>query len=489
MGHLALLDWIIIIGYLMGMVAIGFWLSKRHSNFDDFFLAGRSLTTPLLVTTLISTYYGIDVLFGNSQLGFTDGVVAWFGYSRPTYIFFILAAFLLARKLKEEEFKSLPDILDRYYGKETRYVGALASFLYTVPALSLYGFGRLTEVVFGWEPIVGSFILGGVALLYTLSGGFWAVALTDAVQFLMMCLVVAIGIPFALDKVGGFDQLLLTLDPHFFYRMGNLSIWLIIIYASTGLTIMVDPTFYQRIFAAKSYKNVRNALLIGVFIWGAYDWCVTVLGMIAKTGALTGVISSTVAPDGSLMAIMVAALPAGLLGLFLAGTLAAAMSTLDSYCLVAGGNIAYDLYRPIFKPKISEIEMITKTRIGVVLAWSCGMVVAMMFNQMMGLWVFLASILISTVMVPILLGLFVPRWKRRLAGLLSAVSGLSATLILNAAVIFIGTYSLEEETYVLTFQLLGRSWTFLQEYIMFVTVPISLIAFFIGLIIDKEDKS
>ena len=127
MASISNLDYFIIIFYMMGMVAIGFWFSKRHGDFEDFFLAGRSLTTPLLITTLISTYYGLDVLFGDSQLAFTDGVVAWFGYARPTYAFFLIAAFLLAHRLRKENFLSLPDILDRYYGKETRYIGAIAS--------------------------------------------------------------------------------------------------------------------------------------------------------------------------------------------------------------------------------------------------------------------------------------------------------------------------------------------------------------------------
>ncbi|SVA42742.1 uncharacterized protein METZ01_LOCUS95596, partial [marine metagenome] len=171
MGAISTIDYVIIALYLSGMVGVGLWFAKKHTDFDDFFLAGRSLTTPLLITTLISTYYGIDVLFGDSQLGFTDGVVAWFGYARPTYAFFLIAAFLLAQRLREENFKSLPDILDKYYGKKTRYVGAVTSFIYSLPALSLYGFGMLGDVILGWKPIVGMLVLGGIALVYTLTGG------------------------------------------------------------------------------------------------------------------------------------------------------------------------------------------------------------------------------------------------------------------------------------------------------------------------------
>jgi len=485
MYSIATIDYIIIAIYLMGMIGVGVWFAKKHTDFDDFFLAGRSLTTPLLITTLISTYYGIDVLFGDSQLGFTNGVVAWFGYARPTYAFFLIAAFFLAQRLKEEDFKSLPDILDKYYGKKTRYVGAITSFIYSLPALSLYGFGMLGDVILGWEPIMGMLVLGGIALVYTLTGGFWAVVLTDSIQFLFMCVVLALAVPFAMNFIGGFDKMIDILEPSYFDTMGDLSIWLIIIYASTGLAILVEPTFYQRIFAAKSYKNVRNALIIGIFIWGSYDWIITIIAMAAKTGVLQGILPTDLAPDAALLTVMVAALPAGALGLFMAGVLSTEMSTLDSYCLVAGGNVAYDIYRPAIKPDATDEELIKKTRYGILLSWILGLAMAVSFDQMLGLWVFMASILISSVMVPILLGLFIPRFRKALAGFLSAGLGLASTVILNIYIMMTGTFDVMEETYII--QWFGID--FLQEFIMYITVPISLLGFFIGLILDKGDRS
>jgi SSS family solute:Na+ symporter len=485
MYPIATIDYIIIAVYLMSMVGVGLWFAKKHTDFDDFFLAGRSLTTPLLITTLISTYYGIDVLFGDSQLGFTDGVVAWFGYARPTYAFFIIAAFLLAQRLREEDFKSLPDILDKYYGKNTRYVGAVTSFTYSLPALSLYGFGMLGEVILGWEPVIGMLVLGGIALIYTLTGGFWAVALTDSIQFLFMCVVLALAVPFAMNFIGGFDKMIDMLEPSYFDTMGDLSIWLIIIYASTGLAILVEPTFYQRIFAAKSYKNVRNALIIGIFIWGSYDWIITIIAMAAKTGVIQGILPADVAPDAALLTVMVAALPAGALGLFMAGVLSTEMSTLDSYCLVAGGNVAYDIYKPAIKPDASDDELIKKTRYGILLSWVLGFAMAISFDQMLGLWVFMASILISSVMIPILLGLFVPSFRKPLAGLLSSGLGLLSTVILNIVIMTTGAFDPVEETYIV--QWFGID--FLQEFVMYLTVPISLLGFFAGLGLDKGKRS
>jgi SSS family solute:Na+ symporter len=485
MGAISTIDYVIIALYLSGMVGVGLWFAKKHTDFDDFFLAGRSLTTPLLITTLISTYYGIDVLFGDSQLGFTDGVVAWFGYARPTYAFFLIAAFLLAQRLREENFKSLPDILDKYYGKKTRYVGAVTSFIYSLPALSLYGFGMLGDVILGWKPIVGMLVFGGIALVYTLTGGFWAVVLTDSIQFVMMCVVLAFAFPFAMNLIGGFDSMIDTLEPSYFDTMGDLSIWLIIIYASTGLSILVEPTFYQRIFAAKSYKSVRNALIIGIFIWGSYDWMITILAMSAKVGVLKGLLPGDVAPDAALLTIMVAALPAGALGLFIAGVLSTEMSTLDSYCLVAGGNVAYDIYKPALKPDATDTELIKTTRYGILLSWFLGFAMAVSFEQMLGLWVFLASILISSTLAPILLGIYIPNFRRPLAGFFSAGLGLLSTIILNIYIMIYGTFDPVEETYFV--QWFGVD--FLQEFIMYITIPISLIGFFAGFFLDKGGRS
>jgi SSS family solute:Na+ symporter len=485
LGVLHWLDWAIVGTYVLLMLGIGLWLTRRHKNFEDFFLAGRALTTPILVTTLVSTYYGIDVLFGTSELGFNSGVVAWFGYSRPFYLFYLLAAFMLAKRLRNEDFQSLPDILYRYYGNGARYVGATASFVYSLPVLSLFGFGWIANVVFGWEPMVGAAVLGGIALAYTFTGGFWAVALTDSIQFVLMCVVVALITVFAVNALGGFPVLEASLPALHWERMGGLDPWLVVIYAMTGLTVLVEPTFYQRIFAARSYKHVRNALLIGLFIWSAYDWCVTLLGMAARAGAAQGLIPADVHPNSALLEIAVATVPVGVLGLFLAGVLSTSMSTVDSYCLVAGGNISYDLYRPIFKPKATDKELIKATRVGILLSWAAGFMLAFYFDRMLAIWVFVASMLTSTVLVPILLGLYVKKWRRPLAGLASALTGLVSAILFYVIMGLFGV--VEDGTRVLYLDWGGTTYQVLEEYAMFITLPLSGAAFAIGLAFSRKE--
>jgi SSS family solute:Na+ symporter len=483
LGILHWVDLVILALYMAGMLGIGAWLAKRQKGFDDFFLAGRTMTTPLLVTTLVSTYYGLDVLFGTSEIGYSSGFVAWFGYSRPYYLFYIIAAFVLGKRLREGGFKTLPDILERYYGKPARYIAAVSSFAYSLPVISLFGFGWLSNVLFGWEPWVGGLVFGGVAIIYTWGGGLWADVLTDSVQFVLMCLMVAIAVPFALDIVGGFDRMFDLLPAGHFTQMGDMTPGLIVIYGMTGLTVLIEPTFYQRIFAARDYKSVRNALLIGIFLWGSYDWCVTLLGLIARTAAAEGLLPADMHPNTALLRITVLSLPAGLLGLFVAGVMSTAMSTIDSYCLIGGGNFAYDMYRPMMNPKASDKQLIRMTRVGVLLSWAIGFIIAFYFERVMSLWVFLATILTSTVFVPILAGLFVPSFRRPLAGTLGCGVGFLGAV--TYYVVF-GLFAHDADgTRILSVNLLGGTFDIWEEFAMFFTLPLSLLAYLVGVAADR----
>ncbi len=72
------LDWVVVGAYIFGMLYIGYWFSRRSRGFDDYFMAGRGITAPLLVGTLVSTFYGLDTLFGTSEVGFHEGISAFF---------------------------------------------------------------------------------------------------------------------------------------------------------------------------------------------------------------------------------------------------------------------------------------------------------------------------------------------------------------------------------------------------------------------------
>ena len=268
--------------------------------------------------------------------------------------------------------------------------------------------------------------------------------------------------------------------------MGDIPPWLALVYVMTGLTILVEPAFYQRIFSATSFKAVRNALLLGIILCGTYDWCVTAMGMAAKGAALQGVLPADVHPNESLLHLTLLSLPVGLTGLFIVGVLGAQMSTVDSYCLVAGANLSYDIYKPRFRPDADDRELINVTRLGIVASWVLGFVVAFYFERMLALWVFLSTLLTSVVLVPVIFGTFRERWLKPTAGLLSAWSGLMSCAVFYGIVELFGEFSEEKGTTILTLVTgSGTSIEIWQEYAMLFTLPASLLGFFVGLMWDR----
>jgi SSS family solute:Na+ symporter len=483
------IDLAIIAGYIVMMLGIGFYVMRQAPSFEEYLVAGRSMTTPVLVCTLASTYYGLDVLFGTSEIAFNDGLVAFFGYTGLSLAIYVFAAFALSKVLREANFTSLPEILDRYYGSGASTLGAFASIFYSIPALSLFALGRITEVVFGIDAQLGALLLGSVALLYTLWGGLWAVAITDTVQFVLMCLTLAIGIPLLMEKLGGFDAVALAVPETHFEFLGGMPLFLMIAYAATGISILVDPGFYQRIFAAKNFRQARNAMLIAIGVWTAYDWLVVAGGMLAAAAVAAGELPADLHSNDALLTAMKYALPVGLIGIFLAGVLATAMSTIDSYTLVAGANFAYDLYRPLVKPDASDADLVRLTRIGIVISWVLGYGLAFMFDRLMSLWVFNATCLTSTVLVPIFMGLFWKGKKAPLAGMLSAAIGLASVIIYYVGISQLGVENETWGTSIWTFTLGGADISLWQEYGLFFALPMSLLGFWLGNLLSQGTPS
>ena len=474
------IDLTIVAIYVLVMLGIGYYVFKKSPNLEEYLVAGRSMTTPILVCTLASTYYGLDVLFGTSEIGFNDGVVAFFGYSEMSLGFYVFAAYALSRKLKEARFTSLPEILARAYGSTAGYLGAVSSILFSIPALSLFALGRLAEVMFGIEAHIGALVLGSIALIYTLWGGLLAVAITDTIQFVFMCITLAIAVPLLMSEVGGFEAVAATVPATHFDILGGIPFWLMVAYAATGISILVDPAFYQRIFAAKDFRQVRNAMLIALVVWGAYDWLVTAAGMLARTGVELGTLPPDLHSNDALLVAVVMALPVGLVGFFLAGVLATSMSTIDSYCLVAGSNFSYDLYRPILKPNANDRELVRATKIGIGISWVLGFVLAVMFDRLMSLWVFNASLLTSTVLVPLFLSLFWKGRKTPAAGVTSFLFGMASVIVYYFGIGQFGTYDATWGTYIWEIEIAGSPYALWQEYSLFFSLPISFLGFLIG---------
>ncbi|MFP4179341.1 MAG: sodium:solute symporter [Spirochaetaceae bacterium] len=490
--RLHFLDWLIIILFLGFMIGVGVYFNKKKQGFDDYFMAGRTLTAPLLVGTLVSTFYGLDTLFGTSEVGYYEGISAFFAYSIPYTLMYVVMAFL-SPKFKEifPKGTTMQDISFENYGKPAGIMSSIAAFIYSTNTMEMMGIGFVLHLIAGLPFWLGTLIGAVIVVFYTFTGGLWAVTLTDFIQFVAMMITVGIGLIIGWRAIGGYEEIMVGLadfaggveEAGYFFSVGAgyLTPWTLVAYSLTALAVLAEPAFFQRMFASAGPKEIKKAFAVGVPMWLSFDWAVSFLGILAAAAVGLGIIPE-VAANEALFAILGQYLPVGLLGLFVAGVLACAMSTADSYFLVAGGVIGYDLYKGVINPKAEDKKVERATRYGLIASAVISFILTFTFERIMEVWVFQATVIITTCLIPVYFGAFSKKRPKKIAGTLATAFGLITSLIWYIWSNFFGTWSEDWEVYVIKIGNL-ELW---QEYGIIIITPIVLVIYLVANALGKE---
>ena len=141
-------DYVIIIGYFVTAVWIGFRSGKKDGNAEDYLVMGRRLTLPAFVATLVASFYG--GILGVGEFTYKYGVSSWFLNAFPYYVFIFLFAIFLAKKIRQSKLYTIADKLELTYGRNVSIFGASMVFLLVTPAPYVFMLGLLTSMVFGF---------------------------------------------------------------------------------------------------------------------------------------------------------------------------------------------------------------------------------------------------------------------------------------------------------------------------------------------------
>ncbi len=484
--QIGLLDQSIVLLYALAMLGVGLYLRRSITTFEQLTIADRQLSAPLLVCTLVSTYYGLGVLLAGSEISYESGVVNFFFDTSPAYLAILAAALLLAPRLQGRSFRSIPDIVGARFGLVPQICAALSCFIYALPAFSIMGLGGLLHILFGipftWGLIIGS----ALALAYTAMGGLLAVALTDTAQFALMAISLALVGYIGLPILGGVSSLEQTLPTHF-EPTGGRPLALLFVYGLTSLSILVEPAFYQRIFAARSQHTIVVAMLIGVVFWMSYDWIVTVLGIAARAAVDSGYISEPSSPDQAVIHFAIHVLPNGIKGLFAAGIVAAAMSTVDSYLLVSASSLVYDIWHPLSGCRMSDAELVRRTRWTMLFTTVVNILLCLYFRNVERLWIFITAVLVCTSLIPVLSALCWPKVQRR-AGRLTTIVGFVSVTSFYAWISLCGEWVDDEATYLWQGQIFGRDLLINQDYGMLYILPLVFAVFVLAHLVPQRSE-
>ena len=369
---------------------------------SSFLLAGRRLTLPAFVATMVSTWYG--GILGVGEYSFRFGLSSWLVFGAPYYLAAGIFALLLAGRARRARVLTLPEQLRRAYGRGPASIGAAVVLATTLPAAYLLTLGVLLRLTFGLPLWLGVLLAALFSLGYLWRGGFQAVVRTDALQFGMMFLGLAVLVGVLVARHGLFPFLAERVPAsHWTWHGGNAP-QTIVVWYFIALSTLVEPTFYQRCFAAKSPEVARRGLLLSIVLWCVFDALTTVSGLYARA-LLTDLPATRAAEAFPLLATAV--LPPGLVGVFFVALFCTVMSTVDSYLFLAGSTVGRDLLGRA--PAWLRREP-TATRLGLVVAAAAASGLALTSSSVVKLWHALGTVGACTLLLPVL-GAFLPRLR------------------------------------------------------------------------------
>ncbi|MEX0945140.1 MAG: sodium:solute symporter [Balneolaceae bacterium] len=413
------LDLSIIVIYLFFITWGGFRSRNDYKTTDDFFLAGRSLSWPLIGLSLYATNISITSIIGLSASGYETGISVFNYEWTGTIMLLIFAVFIVPFYLRHK-LTTMPEFLGKRFDDRSRYFFSVLSITMNVfidIAGALFASSILLKGIFPEiELFVFVIIMAIVTGLYTVAGGLKAVVITDSIQAILLTLGCAIVAIVAFNQVGSWEEIRNTIDADFLSLIkpsdDPFIPWptLIISLPILGFYFMCsNQHMVQRVLGAKSLEHGRKGAIFAGFLK------LPLLFILVLPGTLALILypeienSNLVFPE-----LMFDLIPSGVLGLILTGFIAALMSSIDSALTASSSVATMDLYKK-FRPDSSHKHLIKTGRIFILVAVAIASIWAPFIDQFPTLWEYLQAV-ISFLSPPVvtcyIFGLF---WKRATA--------------------------------------------------------------------------
>lgn len=201
--------------YLLGMLAIGFWVSKRTSTVSDFYLGGRKLGPFVTAMSAEASDMSSWLLMGLPGLAYLTGIAeaGWtaLGLMVGTYLNWLLVAGRLRRYSAANHSITVPVFFSNRYGDKRgilMLIAAVEIIIFFIPytASGFAACGKLFASLFGVDYHAAMIISAIVIVAYTVTGGFLAASTTDFIQSIVMTFALLIILVFGVDKAGGLDN-------------------------------------------------------------------------------------------------------------------------------------------------------------------------------------------------------------------------------------------------------------------------------------------
>ncbi len=383
-------DWAVVAVFAAAVLALGLSAKVRNLEILQFLAAGRSLTLPFFVATLVCTWYGGILGIGESVSYY--GIGTWLLMGVPYYAFALIYAWKYAGKVREAEQISLPERLRNQFGDKAGVVSGLLVFLLGVPAAHVLMLGVLTQWFTGlplWASVLVSVLFGSIFLI---KGGLLADVRVSVLAFILMYVGFAI-LAWSASKTQPLPQVIQGLQGTAHGSLdGGVGVVGVITFFILGAWTLIDPGFHQRAASAASPAAAKKGILISVACWMVFDFLTVTCGLYALN-----LIPADTKPLLIFPVLAQQVLPDGLKGLFLAGVLGTILTAMVGYALVSGASLGRDIVGPNFE----SAKQTYWTRIGILVSLACAVGLALSIESVVALWYSWGGCIIGALLLPV----------------------------------------------------------------------------------------
>lgn len=416
-------DYAVIVVYLAGMLAMGWWGMRRAKSKSEFLVAGRRLGPWMYSGTMAAIVLGGASTIGGVGLGYQYGLSgAWMVFTIGLGLL-ALSVFFSARIARLKVY-TVSEMLDLRYGGRAGLISGIVMWAYTLmlAVTSTIAYATIFDVLFDMNRTVAIILGGTIVVAYSTLGGMWSITLTDMVQFVVKTIgVLLLLLPIAVIKAGGFSEMKATLPTEYFdpLGIGGETIFTYVLIYTFGMLIGQD--IWQRVFTARSDRVAR----LGGTVAGTYCLVYAVAGAVIGTAAKV-MYPKLPTADAAFATIVKDELPVGVRGLVLAAALAAVMST-SSGALIACATVANNDIWSRIKGAVTrdgdggaEHDEVKGNRAFILIMGIAVILIAIALNNVVEALTVAYNLLVGGLLVPILGGLL---WRRgTAAGALAAVA-------------------------------------------------------------------
>lgn len=443
-GALGIIDFAVLITYLVAIVGIGCYAGMRSrrgvEGGREYFLAGGSLRWPMIGLALFSTNISTIHLVGFAQEGYNNGL-AYGNYEWMAPFLLIVLALFFAPFYIRYRVTTLPDFLERRYSRGCRDWLAFISIISAIfihIGFTLYMGAVVLEGLLGIPIMVSVTVAALLTGLYTIVGGLMAVVVTESIQTIILLIGSIIITIVAYFQVGGWEGLTANVEPVKLTMLrsaddpANLPWYSVFLgYPIIGLWYWcADQTIVQRVLGARSENDARVGPLFAGFI-KILPVFIFVLPGVMLVGLINKGAYPELADSKDAYAYLINnVLPTGLTGVMAAALLAALMSTVSGALNSIATLFSYDLYKR-WRPDTPDKKLVLIGRIATFVA----MIVAILWSPLIarfeGMYqgcVALICYVAPPITAVFVLGVF---WKR------ASSTGALATLIIGSLLGFI----------------------------------------------------